>query len=95
MEQGLIPVDPRTGVSSRHLECVSSVQKHGFLPLDDFGEPYRRSNLSNDAASLFFAAPTFLDALLSVADDLMNASRDSRTVELRRRLRSRAVPTAY
>ena len=92
VEQGLVPVDPRTGFhSTAHLDCITSVHKHGFLPLSNTGEPYQKSGAVNNASSLFFAAPIFLDALLSVADDLMNVSRSSRTVELRKRLRSLEV----
>lgn len=92
VEQGLVPIDPRTGChSSAHLDCITSQHKHGFLPLSNSGEPYRKANPSNDAASLFFAAPIFLDALLSIADDLMNTDRSNRTTELRKRLRSLEV----
>jgi hypothetical protein len=92
MEQGLIPVDPRTGSHSiAHLDCITSSHNHGFLPLNSSGEPHQKSNSSNDENRLFFAAPLFLDALLSVADDLMNISRPNRTAELRQRLRSLEV----
>ena len=92
MEQGLVPVDPRTGSHSiSHLDCITSPHNHGFLPLNNSGEPYQKANPSNDADRLFFAAPIFLDALLSIADDLMNTSRSNRTAELRQRLRSLEV----
>ncbi|KAL9181380.1 hypothetical protein ACHAXT_010185 [Thalassiosira profunda] len=89
VEQGLVPVDPRTGHhSTAHLDCITAAHKHGFLPLNSAGELLHPSN---DATSLFFAAPVFLDALLSVADDLMDTSKSIRTVELRQRLRSLEV----
>ena len=87
VEEGLVPVDPKSGPSTAHLDCITSPHKHGFLPLNNSGEPYQ--NPSGD--SLFFAAPVFLDALLSIADDLMNVSRSNRTVELRQRLKSLEV----
>lgn len=59
---------------------MTSAHKHGFLPLSNSGEPYQKRTSPNDAASLFFAAPIFLDALLSIADDLMDASKPNRTV---------------
>jgi phosphatidylinositol 4-kinase len=93
MEQGLVPFDPRTGSHSMaHLDCITSSHNHGFLPLNDnSGEPYQPIHPTNDADRLFFAAPLFLDALLSIADDLMNTSRPNRTTELRSRLRSLEV----
>ncbi|KAL7541067.1 hypothetical protein ACHAXR_010602 [Thalassiosira sp. AJA248-18] len=92
VEQGLVPIDPRTGFhSTAHLDCITSAHKHGFLPLNNSGEPYQKPSPLNGAASLFFAAPIFLDALLTIADDLMNQNRSNRTVELRRRLRSLEV----
>jgi len=92
VEQGLVPIDPRTGFhSTSHLDCISSAHRHGFLPLDNSGEPYHKRSSPSDAASLFFAGPIFLDALLSVADDLMNVNRPNRTSELRQRLQSLEV----
>eukprot|EP00584_Thalassiosira_punctigera_P016787 CAMPEP_0172560430 /NCGR_PEP_ID=MMETSP1067-20121228/88654_1 /TAXON_ID=265564 ORGANISM="Thalassiosira punctigera, Strain Tpunct2005C2" /NCGR_SAMPLE_ID=MMETSP1067 /ASSEMBLY_ACC=CAM_ASM_000444 /LENGTH=1363 /DNA_ID=CAMNT_0013350221 /DNA_START=178 /DNA_END=4266 /DNA_ORIENTATION=- len=91
VEEGLVPVDPRTGFhSTAHLDCITSPHKHGFLPLSKSGEPYQKPSSSYDAA-FFFAAPIFLDAMLSIADDLMNTSRSNRTVELRQRLRGLEV----
>jgi len=92
VERGLIPIDPKTGFqSTSHLDTITSEHKHGFLPLNNSGVPYQPPNSANEAASLFFAAPVFLDALLSVADDLMNVSRSDRTAELRKRLRGLEV----
>ncbi|KAL7548993.1 hypothetical protein ACHAWF_012261 [Thalassiosira exigua] len=87
VEQGLVPIDPRNSShSTKHLDCITAAHKYGFLPL-----PYQKPSHTDDAAALFFAAPVFLDALLSIADDLMNTSRAFRTAELRRRLRSLEV----
>lgn len=88
VEQGLIPIDPRTGFqSTAHLDCITSPHKYGFLPLSNVAGAYQQPLPPIDAVSLFFAAPIFLDALLSIADDLMNCSRPARTTELRQRLR--------
>ena len=92
MEQGLVPFDPRTGSHSMaHLDCITSSHNHGFLPLNNSGEPCQPIHSTNVPDSLFFAAPLFLDALLSIADDLMFTSRPNRTTELRSRLRSLEV----
>ena len=92
VEEGLVPIDPRTGFhSAAHLDSITSPQKFGFLPLSNAGEPYQQQRQLQDASSLFFAAPMFLDALLSVADDLMDTIKANRTVELQRRLRSLEV----
>lgn len=91
VERGLVPVDPDTGFhSTQHLDCITSPQKYGFLPLNNSGEPYQEKRQA-DASSLFLAAPIFLDALLSIADDLMDTPKANRTVELRQRLRGLEV----
>jgi len=91
VENGFVPVDPRTGFSStKHIDVISSTRKHGFLPLTSSGAPCETTD--SDTASLFFACPLFLDALLSIADDLMEVPiKTARTPELRRRLRSLEV----
>jgi len=90
VEEGLVPIDPRTGFhSAAHLDSITSQQKYGFLPLNSSGEPYQQQHMSY--VTHFFAGPMFLDALLSVADDLMNVTKANRTTELRQRLRSLEV----
>jgi hypothetical protein len=92
VEQGLVPVDPRTGWHSKsHLDAIASPRKYGFLPLHHPGDSYQKQLQTKDARCLFFAAPVFLDALLSIADDLMESSRNNRTSDLRQRLRSLEV----
>ncbi|KAL7472785.1 hypothetical protein ACHAXS_013146 [Conticribra weissflogii] len=92
VEEGLVPIDPRTGFhSAAHLDSITSRQKYGFLPLNSSGEPYQQQRASYDAITHFFAGPMFLDALLSVAEDLMNVTKANRTTELRQRLRSLEV----
>ena len=92
VEQGLIPVDPRTGWHSKaHLDVIASPHKYGFLPLHHSSDSYQKQMQTKDARSLFFAAPVFLDAMLSIADDLMESPRPSRTTELRQKLRSLEV----
>lgn len=92
VEGGLLPIDPKTGFhSAKHLDCITSPKKYGFLPLNTTGEPYQQQCRSSDGTSLFFAAPMFSDALLSIADDLMEVPRSNRTAELRQRLRSLEV----
>lgn len=91
VERGLVPVDPATGFhSTHHLDCITSPQKYGFLPLNNSGEPYQE-NRQADAVSLFLSTPVFLDALLSIADDLMEIPKGDRSVELRHRLRGLEV----
>lgn len=92
VEKGLVPIDPRTGFhSTQHLDCITSPQKYGFLPLNNSGEPYQKKRQDCDAVSLFLSAPLFLDALLSIADDLMDVPKANRTFSLRQRLRSLEV----
>jgi hypothetical protein len=92
LARGLIPIDPRTGFqSTAHLDCITSPHKYGFLPLSNVAGSHQQPITPIDATSLFFAAPLFLDALLSIADDLMHCSRPNRTAELRQRLRSLEV----
>lgn len=92
VEQGLVPVDPRTGWHSKaHLDAIASPRKYGFLPLHHSSDSYQKQMQTKDARSLFFAAPVFLDALLSIADDLMESSRPDRTNDLRQRLRGLEV----
>ncbi|KAL7509620.1 hypothetical protein ACHAXN_006556 [Cyclotella atomus] len=91
VENGLVPIDPGTGFhSTSHLDCITSPQKYGFLPLNNSGEPYQEKR-QTDPVSLFLSAPIFLDALLSIADDLMETSKVNRTAGLRQRLRSLEV----
>lgn len=91
VERGLVPVDPVTGFhSTGHLDCITSPQTYGFLPLNNSGDPYQEKQ-QTDAPSLFLTAPIFLDALLSIADDLMDTPKSNRTAELRRRLQSLEV----
>lgn len=92
VEQGLVPVDPRTGWHSKgHLDAIASPRKYGFLPLHHSSDSYQKQMQTKDARSLFFAAPVFLDAMLSIADDLMESTRSSRTDDLRQRLRALEV----
>jgi hypothetical protein len=94
VEKGLVPIDPGTGFhSTRHLDCITSPQKFGFLPLNKSGDPYQETSgsLRHDAVSLFLSAPIFMDALLSIADDLMDTPKANRTAVLRQRLRSLEV----
>jgi len=92
VEQGLVPVDPRTGWHSKaHLDAIASPRKYGFLPLHHSSDSYQKQMQTKDARSLFFAAPVFLDALLSIADDLMESARPNRTTDLRQRLRGLEV----
>ena len=54
LEEGLIPIDPQTGFqSTKHIDCITSAHKHGFLPLNSVGEPYQNSTVDN--SSLFYA----------------------------------------
>ena len=92
VEQGLVPVDPRTGWHSKaHLDAIASPRKYGFLPMHHSNDSYQKHMKTDDARSLFFAAPLFLDALLSIADDLMMSPRPNRTIDLRQRLRGLEV----
>lgn len=92
VEQGLVPVDPRTGWHSKaHLDVIASPRRYGFLPLHHSSDSYQKQMETKDARSLFFAAPLFLDALLSIADDLMESPRPNRTTNLRQRLRGLEV----
>ena len=84
VENGYVPVDPRTGFSStKHIDVISSTRQHGFLPLTSSGAPCETID-DSDTASLFFACPLFLDALLSIAgsfrlDECINFADRART----------------
>jgi hypothetical protein len=92
VEKGLVPVDPRTGWHSKaHLDAIASPRNYGFLPLHHSSDSYQKQMQTKDARSLFFASPLFLDALLSIADDLMQSPRPNRTTDLQQRLRGLEV----
>jgi hypothetical protein len=90
-ESGAIPVDPQTGMPSpKHWDCVAAPRRFGFLPLDRaLTNPQQRNDVS--AESYFDAAPLFLDALLTMADNLFLVPRELRAQELTRRLKQLEV----
>jgi len=86
-EKGFIPVDPSNGFPSvRHLDSYTSKRKYGFMPLH--GET---SLHESDNGYHFLSTPRFLDALTTIADDLMLVQREKRTKELRKRLKTLEV----
>lgn len=84
-ESGTIPVDPGTGMPSvRHWEAVAATRKFGFLPLDQSLAQQR--NAATQATSYFDATPVFLDALLTMAENLFRVPRENRSNEFKRQL---------
>ena len=85
-EAGIIPIDPRTGGPSvKHWDCVSAPRKFGFLPLDRALTSSLKRSRSDE--SFFDATPSFLDALLNMANGLFQAPQEQRPHELKRQLR--------
>jgi len=89
---GLIPVNPLTGVPSRrHFDCLVAQRRHGFLPLDDGAElsaTYNQSILNGHPSgpSYFDSCPVFMDALITIADNLFKVPRHLRRAEFRKQL---------
>lgn len=86
VEAGAIPVDPNTGIpSARHWESVAADRKFGFLPLDKaLASP--KENGNGIRKSYFDATPVFLDALLTIADNLFRVPREHRKTEFQHQL---------
>ena len=87
-ESGSIPNDPMTGTpSTKHWECVAAHRRFGFLPLDSTLTTQRESKRGFCEKSYFDATPVFLDALLTMAENLFKVSREERTYEFHRQLK--------
>ncbi|CAJ1930625.1 unnamed protein product [Cylindrotheca closterium] len=98
MAAGSIPVDPNTGeFSSSHWEAIAAKRKYGFMPLDQtLRASHAISKHTGAQKSYFDATPVFLDALLTIADNLFRVPREHRTDEFRRQLKlleSEALPS--
>ena len=86
-QSGAIPIDPSTGMpSAKHWECVAASRKYGFLPIDRALTNPKQS-LGGSDASYFDTTTVFLDALLTIADNLFRVSKENRAEEFRRQLR--------
>lgn len=87
-ESGAIPLDPFTRTpSAKHWDCVAASRKYGFLPLDDaLTNHQRESKKGIYEISYFDSTPVFLDALLTIAEDLFRVPREERTYEFHRHL---------
>jgi len=99
-----IPVNPANGYPSvKHLNAVTAQAAYGFLPLpttnnsttvSSFSEDEKKTNsntpdfLKSSSEHHFLSTPRFLDALTTIADDLMLVPRERRTIELRKKLQS-------
>ena len=92
VESGLIPVNPLTGVpSQRHFECLIAHQRYGFLPLDNgatLSASYNQSILNGNpcGTSYFDSCTVFLDALITIADNLFQVPRHLRKIEFKKQL---------
>jgi phosphatidylinositol 4-kinase len=87
-ESGLIPVDPESGVASaQHMgSVVTATCQYGFLPLE-----HGLDRQPLPAGGCFMETPRFLDALLTMADNLFLIPRDRRLQTLRRQLKTLQV----
>eukprot|EP00537_Pseudo-nitzschia_pungens_P007003 CAMPEP_0172357096 /NCGR_PEP_ID=MMETSP1060-20121228/1494_1 /TAXON_ID=37318 /ORGANISM="Pseudo-nitzschia pungens, Strain cf. cingulata" /LENGTH=1264 /DNA_ID=CAMNT_0013077607 /DNA_START=256 /DNA_END=4050 /DNA_ORIENTATION=- len=91
-ESGLIPTNPLNGVpSKKHFECLASNRRYAFLPLDNgarLSASYNESILNGDpfGTSYFDSTPVFMDALVTIADNLFKVPRDLRKVEFKKQL---------
>jgi len=89
----LIPVNPLTGVPSKiHFECLAAQRSHGFLPLDNgamLNATYNQSILNGNpcGTSYFDSCPVFMDALITIAENLFKVPRDLRKAEFQKQLR--------
>ena len=89
----LIPVNPLTGVpSQRHFECLSAQRTHGFLPLDNgamVSASYNQSILNGNpcGTSYFDSCPVFMEALITIADNLFKVPRELRKSEFKKQLK--------
>lgn len=89
----LIPVNPLTGVpSQRHFECMSAQRTHGFLSLDNgamVSASYDQSVLNGNpcGTSYFDSCPVFMEALITIADNLYKVPRELRNAEFKKQLR--------
>lgn len=86
---GMVPIDTATGKpSDAHLRALNSSSKGKYI-----FQP-RNKGLDTPETELekqFLSTPKFLDALTSIADDLMLVEKADRTKELRNRLKSLEV----
>ena len=71
-----------------HLETLTSPQRYGFMPLANAKKRQLEEVQQQQMTSSFQATPRFLDALLTMADDLFLVPRDQRKKELRRNLQA-------
>ncbi|VEU40402.1 unnamed protein product [Pseudo-nitzschia multistriata] len=79
---GLIPTNPLTGdPSQRHFDCLSARRRHGFLPLD-----HNPAAAAVPSGSCFDSTPVFMDALVTIADNLFGVPREQRAAELAKQL---------
>ena len=79
-QSGAIPIDPTTGSpSARHWECLAATRRFGFLPLDDALTNQRESKKSHYENSYFDSTPVFLDALLTLAENLNHVAKEERS----------------
>ncbi len=91
--KSLIPVNPLSGIPSRkHFECLAAKSRHGFLPLDNgaaISASYNQSILNGNpcGTSYFDSCPVFMDALITIADNLFKVPRDSRKAEFKKQLK--------
>jgi phosphatidylinositol 4-kinase B len=84
VEQGLIPVNPITGVpSARHLQVLAANRRYGFLPLDGDDSPHRPGICETEC---FDKTPRLLDSFVYMAESLFRLPRDQRREEMKRQL---------
>jgi len=85
-----LPTDTDGKPSASHLNVLrSSGRRYGFSPLERDGDGSHFQEAASGDENLFLATPTFIDALTSIADDLMLVeNKADRTPELQARLRA-------
>jgi phosphatidylinositol 4-kinase B len=86
------PSELIAAVEVRHLDCVSSVRRYGFLALDlsnnRFSPTKSMSLTSVGETNCFDRTPQFLDSLVYIAEALFFVPREKRKDELQRQLRA-------
>ena len=73
IKNGHVPIDPTSGrPSTKHLEAITESSKHNFLPLTTSSSSINNQCFHyHTTDNLFLSTPQFIDALLSIADNLM------------------------
>jgi hypothetical protein len=86
VESGMIPIDPTTKMASpKHWDCVAASNRFGFLPLHE-ALTTQKQQRGHHTTSYFDTTPVFIDALLTIAENLFQVPKEQRDNEFKRQL---------